>query len=473
MSNLTVDTQWIVGEPSKGVQLAEQVENWVTQQTGWFPVESQQREIDGLFEEIRTKYEHGSEGWFAFATEIVDAVLNRLYPYLINYSQDANYKITSDRKEVLTPELDRVIVYTLDGVPSGNPKPDEGESKPPEADSNPFPRPPEIDPSTVPIPPGSPIDPYGPEFPGLPYDPLNPLQREPNPYPPRQEQPNIPFQPGQPVNPDSPIQERPPYQFNENRDLPPVVFPPRSGEIQIQPIPSETTEGEGGEPPPGEDQTPPVTGEENPPPQQGDDISKLLLAILQEIIRQGGLNRSALQDAVLAIQGTIVQQGVTQDEAIQAASELIADSLGNDLDATNYLLTDIKGIIQKAYDDQERIEGELTGTLEKGLTDAVDAAQEIEDALRNRIGDALDDTNSALTDIYNALISGLPAIAENIIGLGETVVSGYLQGVKQTLDFITTATEFNVDDINHYICEFLTALGKIKNECSWFAGKAS
>ena len=419
-----------------------------------------------------TKYDKAGEGYAAFGTVIIDAVLNRIFPYLVEWALTKDYTIRLDREEKLTDDLTPVVVYTLDGHPSTDEEKEKAEAGESLIDGNPYPKPPEIDPTEKPVDPSIPNGGDWPEWPGIPYDPYNPLNREPSPYPPRQDQPDIPYIPSTPTNPDSPIQPGGRDEYQQAREsLPRVEDSGRRMEIPITPSGSESPEpGEEEKPEPGE-QEKPEPGEEEKP-EATDDIKALLLKILQEIIKQGEANRDALRDSTLQLTAAIAGNATRAEQAIQEATELIQGVMDDQQDAATGILDVIKGIIKDALDAAKQTAEQPEGLLSEILGTISDTLSEWYNWGKSVVGGILDGIGKALDGLLNfALTAGL-AVLEEIAESIKTFYGMYFDAQKALLDFMTGSLDFSLDDWTKYICEFLSQLEKIKSNCAWVAGKA-
>ena len=422
MGKLLVDDLWIVGEPAKGVQLASSVVQWVRENSGVEYTPEFSNDMDRLLEEVRTKYEHGAEGYYAFATQIIDSVLARAYPYLAKWAASNGKRVRATRKTELIDGVQRFVIYSL--VVTDADQPEEGPPTGTEGniDDNPFPLDPVIDPSLVPADPDSPYDSQPPPFQGLPYDPLNPLRREPSPYVPRGDQSDIPYQPGGWFDPESPIQDGEPGS-NESRQPRIDSLLPRANEFDI-PLANNSDSNN-----PPDNENPPTDGEpptdENPPPEKPADTSRIesiLLAILQEIIRQGSLTRDSIGDAVGALTNEIRGSTITLEQAIEASTNLLADSLDIQTDAVQSTLSEMKGILEKTYAEIQNTETEADSIL----SDALELASEF-------IGDTIDSATGIISVILDGIISEISFLG-SIIGSGlDILTEGVISGDRKSV----------------------------------------
>lgn len=465
MSVLTVQTGWIVGTPDSASQLVTQIVTWVTLNTPWVPDESALQDIENLRREVMTAYDIEGEGYCAFATQIVDSVLNRLYPYLIEVSKDTGAKISSSREKALDGDDNQIVKYTLvTTYDEDQPKDDQGNGLP-NIEGNPFPLPTEITPSPVTPIPGSPNPVYEPLYPGLPYNPLDPLSRESNPYPPRNEQPNVPFTPGDTNVPGSPIQERPTYgePVEDYREM--LESLPRSGEIELTGSPVVDTEK-----PPEENQT----GEEEETEEEEkdeeeklpDELIPLLKRILYEIENQGTLTRQALTESVLSILGGMAEQTSALHSGIATSEELLGKVIANNAAAEQGILKEILSALEDAQGASDDTESDLLALLGESLDEVADWIKQGLRAVSNAVDSGLDGVKSALASIGGILESGFDALAEAVTHGLTAVKDSMAEGNKAWMDWIANAFEFNPDDFSKYLCAFLTEIEKCK-ECGY------
>ncbi|MCK9593789.1 MAG: hypothetical protein M0Q91_17455, partial [Methanoregula sp.] len=420
-----------------------------------------------LTQEVLTKYEHGAEGYYVFTTQVVDSTLSRMYPYLVNYAKENYLKIQAGRTEELIDGVQQVVVYTLGVTPAGEEEPEEGEEETPLAPDNPYPLSPEIDPSTVPIEPGTPVDVTPPDFPGTPYDPKHPTRRERSPYVPRTDEPDIPWLPGGWTNPDSPIQRGDPVEVQDRLDRL-IDTLPRAGEVEISfPSTSEPGEGEPSEEEPSENE--PEEGEptEEQPDESTADIEALLQRILDEIIRQGALTRQTILDTVGSLQQTVASVEIGITDTLAAVALWLGDIITNAATEQTVVLTDIKELISDAQSQTDDIIEEDKGIIGEAIETASEFLGDAVDTIGSLISGTLEGIISVLETIESTIAAGLAALGEGIIDSITGFYDIYFQAQEALLKFITDGLTLEPEDINKYLCQFLSAVSNIKNECSW------
>ena len=194
----------------------------------------------------------------------------------VSQSRYKGAKISSSREKGLDADENQIVKYSLETTYGEDQPEDEQGNELPNIDGNPFPLPTEITPTPVTPIPGSPTPVYEPTYPGLPYNPLDPLSREPNPYPAREDQPVIPYTPGDTNVPGSPISERPTYtgggeEYGEILDQ-----LPRADEISLEGLPATGGETEGGETEGGETEGGETEGDGEEEPNVPDELIPLL-----------------------------------------------------------------------------------------------------------------------------------------------------------------------------------------------------
>ena len=466
MSAITVKTGWIVGTPDSASQLVTQIISWVALQTAWVPDLEALEDMERLKKEVMENYDIPGEGYCAFATQIVDATLNRIYPYLIELTTERTIRIDSERKKILDADDEQAVEYTLIVTLEETPPTDEEGDPLPNIEGNPFPLPNEISPTPIVPIAGSPTPVYEPTYPGLPYNPLDPLSREPNPYPAREDQPSIPYAPGDTNVPGSPIQERPSYEQPDESYRELLDSLPRASEINLEGIPN--PEGGAETPDAGETETPDAGETETPDEEEKipDELIPLLKRILYEIENQGSLIRDDLTKSVLSILGGMSEQTAALQGTITTTEELLGKVISNNSLTEQALL---KSIVDQLKDKQEEPEDALSSLLTM-LGEALDETGEwIKSgfkAVANAADSGLDAVQNGLRSIGGILESGFDAVAEAVSNGLTSLKESIAAGNKTFLDWLASAFEFNQDDFSKYLCAFLTEIEKCK-ECGY------
>ena len=466
MSTLTVETGWIIGTPDSASQLVSKVVGWVTLNTAWNPDEAAWKDIESLRTEIMTVYDIPNEGYCAFATQIIDSVLNRLYPYLITYSRDSGAKISSDRKKGLDAEQTPIVEYTIEAAFDGEPVNDDNGEPLPNIEGNPFPKPGEIADSTVTPIPGTPQPEYSPVYPGLPYNPLDPFSRELNPYPARNEQPNIPYSPGDTNVPGSPITERPTYEAPSDSYIPLIDSLPRAGEISLEGIPKEGSEKEkpNEENPPSEEKPP--TEEEPAEPEIPDELIPLLKRILYEIENQGTLTRESLAAGVLSITASLLDQSKALQSSMGSAEELLEKVIENNGKAQQGLLQSILDELKEAQGEPESTLDSLLSLLGESLDEVGELLESGYKAVRNAVETGLETVGNALGAMGSLLEAGFESVSNAVENGLEAVSKKIEKGGADFMSWLGAAFEFSPDDFSKYLCQFLTAIESCK-DCNY------
>ena len=465
MSVLTVQTGWIVGTPDSASHLVTQIVAWVVQNTPWVPDSKALEDIESLRKEMMEAYEIPGEGYCAFATQIVDGTLNRLYPYLIQVSRDSGVRIESSREKTKDEDENPVVKYTINTT-YGEDQPEDDQGNPlPNIEGNPFPLPNEIDPTTVLPIAGSPTPVYSPVYPGVPYNPLDPLSREPNPYPAREDQPNIPYVPGETSVPGSPIYERPAYEGGGTEYGVILDQLPRADEISLEGV----TPGEEPEEP--EEPEQPGEGEEPEEPEEPekevpDELISLLKRILYEIENQGSLTRNALAESVVSILSGLATQTTALQQGIDSSEALLGKVITNTGEAEQALLKEILSELQESQEEPEKVEDSLLGVLGESLDEIGEWIKDGLNAVRNAVDSGLDQVGTALTSIGGILESGFDAITEAVSNSLTALKESITSGNKAVMDWLGTAFEFNPEDFSKYLCAFLTEIEKCK-DCNY------
>jgi hypothetical protein len=465
MSYISVDSYWIVGEPVAAANLVRSVVNWTSEQTGFQPSKEQWDKIDGLIDELTERYSFGKRDFAVFATELVDATLNRIYPFLATFAKDAGIRIDLDRKSFKDSESGDAVVYTINSEPIEGWETDPTEGKAPPIDENPYPLPPGIDPSTEAFPPGTPGNPYGPTFPGVPYDLFNQLEREPQPYPMRNENPLLSGA-GEGVGTGNGTGTGTGSGSGSGSG---TGTGTGSGSGTGTGSGSGSGnggegEGEGGEGGEGEGEG---GGGDEPMDELpvGDDIAGLLKKILAAIVDQGQRTRDTIVEAyasvssiLLAVEsgiGDVVDAVAKQTSDIVDSIEGSADSLGDAIKESNKESVDVvvKGIddaadevvkaIESELSEEERPEEGVLGALQSILSDVIDGASDTLGAAISIVGDAVD-----------GLIDGFSTVSSAIIG--------------STGNLLTTVADWftmDEDDLRKWICKFYSLAETLKDDC--------
>ncbi len=466
MSTLTVETGWIVGTPDSASQLIEKVIGWVRLNTNWTPDESASKDLDNLKREIMMAYDVPGEGYCAFATQIIDGVLNRIYPYLIEFSAKTGTEIKSDRKKALTEDEIPVIEYTLTSKPGEAAQTDEQGNPVPNIEGNPYPKPNEISETPVTPIPGSPLPEYSPVYPGVPYNPFDPLAREINPYPLRSNQPAIPYVPGEPSLPESPITERTTYESPNDgyREL--LDSLPRAGEISLEGLPETEENEQNEENEENEENESPPNGEEENEDKIPNELIPLLKRILYEIENQGTETRQALLESVLSILDGMKKQTDTLHSGLTNSEELLGRVIENNAEAERAILKEIQSQLEKAQKEPEETENALLSLLAESLDNVSDWIKSGFNAVRNAIESGLEGVGKSIASIGGILESGFDAVAEAITNSITSLKDSLAAGNKTFTDWLSSAFEFNPDDFSKYLCAFLTEIEKCK-ECGY------
>jgi len=425
-------------------------------------------DMESLKDEIIEKHTFGKEGFFIFGSELVEAVLNRAYPYLVQNSLDNELEIELARTETMS-DLDLpIIIYEINTTKQDEEKPVplEGDKAP--ISENPFPRPPGIDAPDIPFPVGTPGDGIGPLFGGRPYDPLAPLSRDLRPLTPRTpeeartgdleppQRDNLPIQ----IGGKDDFEERYNYEAPQPLEQTPT---PRETIADERPREDEPTNGET----PGE--TPdeqPIDSE--PSEDDGKDSGDILERILAAIIDQGDRTRQVLADTAYAVDLQLISIAESIDEIIPGFEDVLNTALDGIDSLASITLDDIETMIDDAITKAE----EASDALEQGTQDVIDSIFDEIVEIANDPLQALEDAflttgelmNDAIAHTGRILADGFKASTDAVLFFANE----YIKGVDKTLDFFTAGMSMDNTQIEIWICEFFEMIKRIKNECSAF-----
>ena len=333
---------------------------------------------------------------------------------------------------------------------------DEQGNELPNIEGNPFPLPTEITPTPVTPIPGSPTPVYEPTYPGLPYNPLDPLSRESNPYPARQDQPIIPYTPGDTNVPGSPISERPTYEGGSSEYGELLDSLPRADEISLEGVPT------GGETEGGETEG----GEREEEPSVPSELIPLLKRILYEIENQGTLTREDITSSVLSILAGMQEQTTALQSGITTSEELLGKVISNNSLAEQGILNEILSQLEEEQGAPDNTLSSLLSLLGESIDGIGEFIKSGFNAITNAIESGLEAVASGLSSIGGVLESGFDAVAESVSKGLDSLRDAVQSGGKTFMEWLATAFEFNPDDFSKYLCAFLTEIEKCK-DCNY------
>lgn len=471
--SLKVDQYWIVGRPDLADSLVWQVINWASQSSGWNPTTEQRSKIADLSLELQSKYDSASEGYAAFATEIIDSVLNRIYPYLAQYSKDGNVEISLDRTKSHSRDEGDFIIYDIQAKKSEEEPVDplEGETIP--IDENPFPLPTRIDETTEPIPAGTPGNPYGPMFPGVPFNPYDPFAREPSPYVPRNTEPKKTFDPSGESENDIPISSRPTYSDDDVRSLPVVGVNDRESEIPI----SGEEEGEGEEDE-GEDEGEGEgegEGKTEEPKEEAvsDELLDLLNKILQEIINQGSLTRDALRETQLTSQGILSEIQAGLENVISTLVSTTSDIASAITNSVKSLVSSIETVFSDTIDGITKGFTGLVAAIGEKLDSMMDTFKTLEWFPSESLSEILHISVGPLDSPYLSVLESLVSTVGFLVDPLGAVSDSIDKQSKNFTDSIETWFSVEPESVQHWICEFFGMAESLKDACPWLGKERS
>ncbi len=471
MSQFTVYEDGIVGEPGESSRVIDTVVLFIVGEGLFDPPEKFLNDIENLKSEIIEKHTFGEEGFFIFTSELVEAVLNRAYPYLVQNSLDNNLEIELARTETMSDDDLPLVIYEITATRQDEEKPIPLEGDEASISENPFPRPPGIDAPDIPFPVGTPGDGVGPLFGGRPFDPLAPLSRDLRPLTPRTPE-EARIEELKPLQKDnSPIQEGGKDDFERGYNY---EAPQPLGEA---PTPRETIADEraredepmGATPTEAPPETEPI--DTSPSEDDADDGSDILERILAAIIDQGDRTRQTLADTAYAVDLLLIDVIESIDEIIPGFENVLNENLDRVDALSETTLDDIKIMLDDIYEkaaEQSDALADGTQDIIDGIFDEIveianDPIQALEEAFLG-IGELL---NDAIAHTGRIIADGFKASTDAILFMADE----YKKGVTNTLDFLTAGMSMDNEQIEIWICEFFQMIKRIKNECSVFSGE--
>jgi len=446
MSQLTTVEDAIIGTPEEARQNILNIAYFVSTNAHYQPSDKFNDDMAKLQDEIVKLHTHGEEGFFIFTTELIDAVLNRAYPYLVKQSLEDNTKITLERMEELTEDETPIVIYSVEVENNIEdvPTPIEGEEA--NISPNPFMRPPGIDSPIIPNPLGTPLEGAYPRFDGRPYDPLDPLNRDLHPMVPRT--PQIAALPEQ----TAPIRQKPPTVIGGITDL-----PLNTGDE----IPSLDDEEEDEEPEDGDGE--PIDEDELQQKNAG-----ILQRILEAIIGQGQRTRQSIADLNYAVDLQLGEIETAIDEVVPGFEGAITKIFFETEQTSDLIEKETRDFLLDMFDKQV----ELSDSIHDNTVEAIDKLFDgIVDIVENP-GDAIDATidtageliSDAFTFSVGLLVDAVTDTTKAILWAGEQ----YLTAAERTIGFMSNAVDMEGVDITDWICQFFEMIKNIKDNCSVF-----